>query len=101
MQGMAGRHIVALTCRLHTVGCQRERLEKIATHHQRFAYVLLGVVFMRLDQARNQRLAGSTEVTLVERASSPALVFGVANAARFANANFSAYAHNNLLRQGF
>jgi hypothetical protein len=62
---------------------------------------LLRVVFMRLDQARNQRLAGSTEVTLVERASAPALVFGVANAALFANANSSAYSRNSGLRQGF
>ena len=70
-------------------------------HHQSFAYVLLSVVFMRLDQALDQGLAGLTEVILVGRASSPASVFGVANAAHFANANCSAYSRNNGLRQDF
>jgi hypothetical protein len=56
---------------------------------------------MRLNQARNQGLVGLTEVTLVGRASSVPLVFGLANAAHFANANFSAYSRNNGLRQGF
>jgi hypothetical protein len=56
---------------------------------------------MRLDHALNQGLAGLTEVILVGRASSLALVFGVANAALFADANLSAYSHNNRLRQGF
>jgi hypothetical protein len=28
VQGMAGRHIDALTCRRHTAGCQRGPLEK-------------------------------------------------------------------------
>jgi len=56
---------------------------------------------MRLDQALNQGLASLTEVILVGRASSLALVFGMANAALFADANFSAYSRNNGLRQGF
>jgi hypothetical protein len=72
-----------------------------SNHHQRFAYVLLSGVFMRLDRARNQGLADLTEVILVGWASSLALVFGVANAVLFANANFSAYSRNNGLRQGF
>jgi len=46
---------------------------------------------MRLDQALNRGLASLTEGILVGRASSLALVFGVANAALFADANFSAY----------
>jgi hypothetical protein len=46
---------------------------------------------MRLDQALNQGLASLTEVIWVGWASSLALVFGVANAALFADAN----------RQGF
>ena len=72
-----------------------------SNHHQSFAYVLLSVVFMRLDQALNQGLAGLTEVILVGRASSAASVFGVANAEHFANTNCSAYSRNNGLRQGF
>ena len=72
-----------------------------SNHYQRFAYVLFSVVFMRLDQALNRGLASLTEVILVGRASSLALVFGVANAALFADANFSAYSRNNGLRQGF
>ena len=72
-----------------------------SNHYQRFAHVLFSVVFMRLDQALNQGLAGLTEVISVGRARPLALVFGVANAALFANANFSAYSRNNGLRQGF
>jgi hypothetical protein len=71
-----------------------------SNHRQRFAYTLLGVVFMRLDQARNQGLAGLTEVILVGRASSLALVLGVANAALFANANFFTHSRNHGLSQG-
>jgi hypothetical protein len=59
------------------------------------------VVFMSLDQARNQGLAGLTDVKLVGRDSSLALVLGLAKAAHFANSNFSAYSRNNGLRQGF
>ena len=73
----------------------------MSNHHQRSANVLLSVVFMRLNQARNQGLEGLTEVSLVGRASSVPLVFGLANAAHFANANFSAYSRNNGLSQGF
>jgi hypothetical protein len=73
-----------------------------SNHYQRFAFVLFSVVFMRrLDQALNRGLASLTEVILVGRASSLALVFGVANAALFADANLSAYSRNNGLRQGF
>jgi hypothetical protein len=72
-----------------------------SNHYQRFAFVLFSVVFMRLDQALNRGLASLTEVILVRRASSLALVFGVANAALFADANLSAYSRNNGLRQGF
>ena len=72
-----------------------------SNHYQRFAYVLFSVVFMRLDQALNRGLASLTEGILVGRASSLALVFGVANAALFADANFSAYSRNNGLGQGF
>jgi hypothetical protein len=46
---------------------------------------------MRLDQALNQGLASLTEVIWVGWASSLALVFGMSNAALFADAN----------RQGF
>ena len=73
----------------------------MSNHHQRFVHVLLSVVFMRLNQARNQGLVGLTEVTLVGRAGSVTSVFGLANAAHFANANFSACSRNNGLRQGF
>ena len=60
-------------------------------HHQKLAYALLSVVLMRLGQVRDQGLASLTEVIWVGWASSLALVFGVANAALFADAN----------RQGF
>ena len=73
----------------------------MSKHHQRFAYDLFSVVFMRLDQAPNQGLASSTEVILVGWATTLASVFGVANAALGANADFSAYSHNDGLRQGF
>jgi hypothetical protein len=69
--------------------------------YQRFPCVLFSVVFMRLDHALKRGLAGLTEVILVRRASSLALVFGVANAALFADANFSAYSRNIGLGQGF
>ncbi len=72
-----------------------------SNHYQRCAYVLFSVVLMRLDQALNQGLASLTEVIWVGWASSLALVFGVANAALFADANFSAYSRNSGLRQGF
>ena len=82
-------------------GVPERTIGVVSNHHQRFAYVLLSVVFMRLNQARNHGLVGLTEVTLVGRASSVPLVFGLANAAHFANANFSAYSRNYGLRQGF
>jgi hypothetical protein len=56
---------------------------------------------MRLDQARHRRLAALTEAIPAEPARSLALGFGAANAALFANADFSAYSRNNGLRQGF
>jgi hypothetical protein len=73
----------------------------VSNYHQRFAYVLLNVVFMRLNQARDRGLGGLTETILIGWASSLAVVFGLANSAYFANANFSAYSRNNGLRQGF
>jgi hypothetical protein len=82
-------------------GVPERTIGVVSNHHQRFAYVLLSVVFMRLNQARNQGLVGLTEVTLVGWARSVPLVFGLANAAHFANVNFSAYPRNNGLRQGF
>jgi hypothetical protein len=82
-------------------GVPERTIGEVSNNHQRFACVLLSVVFMRLNQARNQGLVGLTEVTLVGRASSVPLEFGLANAAYFANANFSAYSRNNGLRQGF
>jgi hypothetical protein len=82
-------------------GVPERTIGVVSNHHQRFAYVLLSVVFMRLNQARNQGLVGLTEVTLVGWARSVPLVFGLANAAHFASANFSAYSRNNGLRQGF
>jgi hypothetical protein len=54
-----------------------------------------------MQQECDRGLVGLTEVTLVGRASSVPLEFGLANAAYFANANFSAYSRNNGLRQGF
>ena len=82
-------------------GVPERTIGEVSNDHQRFAYVLLSVVFMRLNQARNHGLVGLTEVTLVGRASSVPLVFGLANAAHFANANFSANSRNYGLRQGF
>jgi hypothetical protein len=82
-------------------GVPERTIGEVSNDHQRLAYVLLSVVFMRLNQARNHGLVGLTEVTLVGRASSVPLVFGLANAAHFANANFSAYSRNYGLRQGF
>jgi hypothetical protein len=72
-----------------------------SNHHQKFAYVQLSGVFMRLDQAHHRRLAALTEAISAEPARSLALGFGAANAALFANADFSAYSRNNGLRQGF
>jgi hypothetical protein len=82
-------------------GVPERIIGEVSNHRQRFAYVLLSVIFMRLDQTRNQGLGDLTEAILVGRASSLASVFGLANAAHFANATFSAYSRNNGLRQGF
>jgi hypothetical protein len=43
-------------------------------HHQKLAYALLSVVFMRLGQVRNQGLAGMIEVMLIVTSSRAVLV---------------------------
>jgi hypothetical protein len=82
-------------------GMPERIIGEVSNHRQRSAYVLLSLIILRLDQTRNQGLGDLTEVILVGRASSLALVFGLANAAHFVNATFSAYPCNYGLRQGF
>jgi hypothetical protein len=71
-----------------------------SNHHQRFAYVVLGVVFMRHDQARSQRLAGFDRSYLGKMGQFTSYGVRGATAALFANANVFTYSRNNELSQG-